>query len=209
MVPFLVQTPSSSFTSVERNHSFFCSVWHDYDNSGTARLYFLQVLCLKGQALIGTLCLLALVCLHSQLLNVGDTRRRPKEIAITPFSLCFLQFHRNITYSIIIFIPITLWMGPDRYPLYSRSQHLFMSNEDSPLSVCSPFPESLVCYIYYPETLALLKEHEENSMSAHLSGNGSVFPDIFCLDSGLVRFLRHTIMSMFCMGKRSFDRSCW
>lgn len=38
--------------------------------------------------------------------------------------------------------------------------------------------------MYYPETLALLKEHEENSMSAQLSGNGSVFPGIFCLDSG-------------------------
>lgn len=118
------------------------------------------------------------------------------------FSLCFLQFHRNIIYSMIILTSITLWMGPDGYPLYSWSQHLFMSNEDSPLSVCSPFPESLVCYIYYPETLALLKEYKEKSMSVHLSGNGSVFPGIFCLDSGLVRFLHHTIICMLYHGPK-------
>lgn len=96
----------------------------------------------------------------------------------------------------------TLWMGPDGYPLYSWSQHLFMSNKDSSLSVSSPFPESLVCYIYDPGTLALLKECKKKSMSVHLSGNGSIFPGIFCWDSGLVRFLRHTIICMVSHGPK-------
>lgn len=138
----------------------------------------------------------------SQLWNVGYTRRKPREITIRPFSLCFLQFHRNITYSMNILTSTTLWMGPDGYPLYSWSQHLFMSNKDSSLSVSSPFPESLVCYIYDPETLALLKECKKKSMSVHLSGNRSVFPGIFCWDSGLVRFLRHTIICMVSHGPK-------